>query len=168
MEFQVVPVDTSFLLCLDDMDKMGIRFDNLRNMMVKGSLTVPVVRKWGHPWLQLGKVESIATYLTEPELRCRHRRFGHPSVARLYKILRTVGHDVESKTLKALTKVCHQCQMNGARPTRFKFILHEELSSTMKSSWISSTWKASRSYTSLTPPPPSRLPASYHGYRQHT
>ena len=49
MEFQVVPVDTPFLMCLDDMDKMGIRFDNLRNMMVKGSLTVPVVRKWGHP-----------------------------------------------------------------------------------------------------------------------
>jgi hypothetical protein len=126
MEFQVVPVDTPFLLCLDDMDKMGIRFDNLCNMMVKGSLTVPVVRKWGHPWLQIGKEEAIATYLTEPELRRLYRRFGHPSVAHLYKILRTAGHDVESKALQALTNVCHQCQMNGARPTRFKFTLHED------------------------------------------
>jgi hypothetical protein len=94
--------------------------------MVKGRLTVPVVRKWEHPWLQISKEEAIATYLTEPELHRLHRRFGHPSVARLYKILRTVGHDVKSKALQALTNVCHQCQMNGARPTRFKFTLHED------------------------------------------
>ena len=30
-DFHVVPTDTSFLLCLQDMDRLGIKFDNLRN-----------------------------------------------------------------------------------------------------------------------------------------
>jgi hypothetical protein len=82
MDFHVIPADTPFLLCLQDMDRLGIRFDNLRNHLQQGNLTVPVVRKWGHPWLQLSMEKTLAyNYLTEVELRRLHRRFGHPSVA---------------------------------------------------------------------------------------
>lgn len=29
--FYVVPADTPFLLCIQDMDRLGLKFDNLRN-----------------------------------------------------------------------------------------------------------------------------------------
>jgi hypothetical protein len=127
MQFHVVPTDTPFLLCLQDMDRLGIKFDNLRNCLQQGDLTVPVVRKWGHPWLQLTMEKTLASnYLTDAELRRLHRRFGHPSVARLHKLLHKAGHPVEIKALEFLTKVCHQCQMHAACPARFKFTLHDD------------------------------------------
>jgi hypothetical protein len=95
--------------------------------MVRGELTVPVVRKWGYPWLQFTKEEAIATYLPEPELRQLYRRCGYPSVGRLYRILKNDSHhDVESKAIEALTKVCHYSQLVGVYPTRFKFTIHDD------------------------------------------
>ena len=65
------------------------RFDNLNNELVQGNHIVPVVRKFGHPFMLLHRLEEIMAFnqLTEPQLRQLHRRFGHPSVRRLAKIL---------------------------------------------------------------------------------
>jgi hypothetical protein len=68
----------------------------------------------------------VHNYLTEAELRRLHRRFDHPSVPCLYKVLQQVGYPVEIKVLELLTKVCYQCQMNAMRPARFKFTLHND------------------------------------------
>src|SRR4051794_14763795 len=65
-------------------------------------------------------------YLTETELRHLYCRFEHPSVAQLHKVLQRAGHPIETKALKALSRVCHQCQMNASRPARFKFTLHDD------------------------------------------
>ncbi|MDB5910367.1 MAG: polyprotein [Massilia sp.] len=127
LEFHVMPSNTPFLLCLQDMDRLGITFDNLHNVLHRGGLRVPVTRKWGHAWLHVSKEKTLAcNYLTEGELRRLHRRFGHPSVTRLHKVLQASGHPVEIKALEFLTKVCHQCQMNAQRPTRFKFTLRDD------------------------------------------
>ena len=69
--FYVVLTNTPFLLCLQDMDKNGVKLDNIKNMLVKGSLKVLVIQKWGHPWMLLHNDEqSIAYYhLTENELK---------------------------------------------------------------------------------------------------
>ena len=32
--FHVVPTNTPFLLCLQDIDAMGVRFDNLKNILI--------------------------------------------------------------------------------------------------------------------------------------
>jgi hypothetical protein len=82
IKFYVVPTNTPFLLCLQDMDVIGVRFDNLRNILIQGDKVVPIVRKWGHPWMLLDKLEETLawSHLTETELRQIHRRFGHPSV----------------------------------------------------------------------------------------
>lgn len=73
------------------------------------------------------KEEALAhSFLTEIELRRLHPRLGHPLVAQLYKVLNASGHDTEYEVLEELTKVCHQCQLNVGRPTRFKFTLHDE------------------------------------------
>src|ERR1700716_1637855 len=71
--------------------------------------------------------EAVAwSHLTESELRQLHRRFGHPSVQRLVRVLQRAGHEADTKYIKYLTKYCHQCQMNGKSPGRFKFTLKDD------------------------------------------
>jgi hypothetical protein len=95
-EFHVVEVDTPFLLCLADMDKMQVYFNNLENAMIKGQIRIPVARRFGHPFLlwnsalqsfTFDSLDCEPCYLTETELKLLHRRFGHPSVERLQKVL---------------------------------------------------------------------------------
>jgi hypothetical protein len=43
--FYVVFTNTPFLLCLQDMDAIEVRFNNLKNILIQGSKIVPVVRK---------------------------------------------------------------------------------------------------------------------------
>jgi hypothetical protein len=71
VDFAVIPINTFFLLCLADMDRLGVYLNNLENMLVHNGKNYPVVRKWGHLWLLLGDQEpAIAhSYLTEGELR---------------------------------------------------------------------------------------------------
>ena len=126
--FHVVPTNTPFLLCLQDMDALGVQFDNLKNVLIQGNRTIPIVRKWGHPWMLLNKPEETLawSHLTESELRQLHRRFGHPSVQRLVNVLQRAGHDVDTALLKAITKYCEQCQMHEKAPGRFKFTLKDD------------------------------------------
>ena len=67
-------------------------------------------------------------HLTETELRQLHRRFGHPAADRLHKILTRAGYnDINSTIIERLTKFCHQCQMHGPAPARFKFTLRDDI-----------------------------------------
>jgi hypothetical protein len=126
--FHVIPLNTPFLLCLQDMDNMRVKFDNLKNVIIQeNGVTVPIIRKWGHPWMILQPERAIAWHhLTETELRTIHRRFGHPSVNRLAKVLQRAGHEVSTTAIEHLTKYCHQCQMHGKSPGRFKFTLKDD------------------------------------------
>ncbi|CCU78396.1 (conserved with many other fungi) [Blumeria hordei DH14] len=126
--FHVVAANTPFLFCLKDMDDMGVKYDNLENVLVQGSKKVPVVRKWGHPFMMTYNMEETAAFchLTETELRQLHRRFGQPSVRRLSEILERAGHEVDSVIIKRLTAFCHQCQTNSKSPGQFKFTLKDE------------------------------------------
>jgi hypothetical protein len=66
-------------------------------------------------------------FLTETELRRLHRRFGHPAVMRLVKLLKDAGHDdFEERTLKEVIKFCHYCQLHSSAPRRFKFTLKDD------------------------------------------
>jgi hypothetical protein len=66
-------------------------------------------------------------FLTETELRRLHRRFGHPAVMRLVKLLKNAGHnDFKERTLEEITKFCHYCQLNSSAPRRFKFTLKDD------------------------------------------
>ena len=112
VEFYIVKVNTPFLLCLADMDNLQVYFNNLKNLLITPRDAVPVVRRYGHPFLLWGKFLSTyftesfnlnLYYLTNVELKRLYRRFGHPSVERLARILDRSGHEVNSKTLKYLT-----------------------------------------------------------------
>lgn len=125
--FHVVPADTPFLLCLADMDRLGIQFDNIRNVVARGKLAIPVVRKWGHPWILLHPEKLLAnSHLTEVELRRLHRRFGHPTVQRLHLLLRRAGHPIEVEAIERLTAICRHCQLHAGRPARFKFTIQDD------------------------------------------
>src|SRR6266516_5383117 len=127
--FHVLETPTPFLLCLADMDRLGVYFDNTKDELVgkNGKLTIPIVRKWGHPWFFLSKTEQQGTFLTETELRRLHRRFGHPATERLYKLLKRAGEeDVDEATLRTIERFCHHCQMHGQAPRRFKFTLKDD------------------------------------------
>lgn len=112
------------------MDYINVKFNNLANVLIQGKKIVPIVRKWGHPWMLLNQREEAMaySYLTKPELRQLHRRFGHPSVQRLTKLLQRAGYNkVDAYTIKHLTKFCKQCQLHSKSPGRFKFILKDDL-----------------------------------------
>jgi hypothetical protein len=127
--FHVVPADTPFLLCIQDMDRLGAYLQNLENTIVQGQKRIQIVRKHGHPFMLLNNWEETlaSCHLTEPELRQLHRRFGHPSVARLAKLLNRAGQEFDSKALEAITKICKHCQLNSAPPGRFKFTLKDDI-----------------------------------------
>ncbi|KAM4062036.1 reverse transcriptase (RNA-dependent DNA polymerase) [Hirsutella rhossiliensis] len=104
----------SLLLCLADMDRLGIYFNNITdtinctNHCTNRPTSIPVVRKWGHPWFFLTKDEESISFLTETEIRTLHRRFGHPAVPRLHHLLKQAGHT----------------------PRRFKFTLNDDQENT--------------------------------------
>ena len=115
-EFHIILADTPFLLSIADMDRLKTYLDNTRNMLVTPQGEVAVVRQFGHPFLLWDESlhaylqQSLLTelyYLTEAELRRLHKRFGHPSVHRLQRVLERAGHnDIDYQVLKQLTKYC--------------------------------------------------------------
>lgn len=135
VEFHVVKADIPFLLCLADMDTLQVFYNNLRDELVTPSKSVPVYRQFGHPFILWDdSLQSFITlsfdqnpcFLTSTELRRLHRRFGHPSVDRLHKVLERSGHDIDKRAIKQLTKFCSHYQIHRKSPGRFKFILRED------------------------------------------
>lgn len=64
--------------------------------------------------------------MTDTELRQLYRRFGHPSVGKLHKVLECTGHKTDTKIIDNLTKYCIHCQKHRKSPGRFKFTLKED------------------------------------------
>jgi hypothetical protein len=141
--FHIVGVNIPFLLCLNDLNRLRIYFNNLINEMIQKMSDIqisskirrhPVIRRYGHAFL-LWKIstysliaESIdenSCLLIEVELRRLHRRFDHFSARRLYEILMRSGHIVESHAIEQLNKYCHHCQMHGKSPGRFSFSIRD-------------------------------------------
>ncbi|EED23141.1 hypothetical protein TSTA_065940 [Talaromyces stipitatus ATCC 10500] len=127
VNFYIMNTLTSFLLCLDDMDKYGAYLDNIVNCMIKGDVQVPIIRKRGHPWFFLDKKQAPVTFLIEIEMRRLHCWFGHPAVDHLHKLLKRAGHDdMDYNNLVEIEKFCHHYQMNQQAPQHFKFTLNDD------------------------------------------
>ncbi|KAF1969922.1 hypothetical protein BU23DRAFT_582436 [Bimuria novae-zelandiae CBS 107.79] len=88
IDFEVLDAPTPFLLCLADMDRL------------KGNVRIPR--------------ERATAFLTEIELRRLYRRFGHPAIMRLARLLK----DTNYNNFKERT-------LNSA-PRRFKFTLKDD------------------------------------------
>jgi hypothetical protein len=119
VEFHVLKTDTPFLLCIDDMDALGAYYNNVKNIIITPEGTFPVIQRFGHPFLLWDEsLESFITNslsrnpspLTEPELRCLHRHFGHPATERLHRILERAGYnEINKKSIEYIMKYCLHC-----------------------------------------------------------
>ena len=136
VEFHIVNADTPFLLSLADLDGLKVYFNNLKDVLVTQNGDVPVVRRFGHPFLLwdttlqsflLESLDSNPCFLTDVELRRLHRRFGHPSISKLQAVLQRAGHEVDEEALDQLTRFCKHCQKHGKSPGRFKFTLQDDV-----------------------------------------
>lgn len=113
--FYIVSINTSFLLCLVDMDRLRMFFNNVTNQLIQSNQVHFVIRRYGHAFLRwhiftyFFVSESLNMnlyYLTEIELRRLHRRFGHFSVRRLEMILDRIDYDFDTRVFRHLTKYC--------------------------------------------------------------
>lgn len=137
--FHVVDADCPFLLSLADMDRLGYYLNNVQNLMV-GKTNHPIIRLNGHAFMTWGNslsvfcTEAFATdedtppesQLTEVQLKQLHRRFGHPSAARLGRLLERSGRIFNREQVEQLTRFCITCQKHGRGPTRFRFTLKDD------------------------------------------
>ena len=51
IKFYIVKADTLSLLCLADMDRLGVYFNNIDNLLVMKSTPIPVIRPFDHLFL---------------------------------------------------------------------------------------------------------------------
>jgi hypothetical protein len=138
--FHIVKINTSFLLCLNDFDRLDIYFNNLINQIVQHKhISMKkhhlVIRRYEHAFLLwkmliqfliLEFIEKNSCLLIEIELRRLHRRFEHFSARRLYEILERFDHEIEYRAIKHLIKFCHHCQMHDKFLDRFIFLIKDE------------------------------------------
>ena len=131
--FHVMDADLPFLLSLWDMDRLGIHFNNITNKVIHDDRDrkppFPVIRLFDHPFMVWG-TKMVSSFLTEPELRQLHRRFGHPSSDRLLRMMERAGHDHDHEThrllLRRIERFCHLCQKHRRSPGRFRFTIKDD------------------------------------------
>ncbi len=133
--FHIIEINISFLLCLNDFDRLNIYFNNLINEIVQHDKRHFVIRRYDHAFL-LWKIliqsliaefiDENSCLLIEIELRRLHRRFDHSSARRLYEILERSDHEIEFRAIEHLIKYCHHCQMHDKSSDRFIFSIRDE------------------------------------------
>ena len=121
IDFHVVPIDTPFLICLSDLQRLKIIYDTAQGQLLQQGRTLMLVKRGGHLWLEMPTEIHHTYFLTETELRRLHRRFGHPESGRLASILERAGQEFSRKAIKRLTEYCRHCQLHGQSPRRFRF-----------------------------------------------
>ncbi len=139
--FHIMKINISFLLCLNNFDRLDIYFNNLINEIVQYEHISKkrrhlVIRRYEHAFLLwkmliqfllLEFIEKNSCLLIEIELRRLHRRFDHLSARRLYEILHRSEHnEIEFHAIEHLIKFCHHCQLHEKSLGRFIFSIKNE------------------------------------------
>ena len=144
VNFYIVKADTPFLLCLTDIDRLQVYYNNITDTLISPAtaleskyITLPIIRRFRHPFLIQG--ETLQTYiqesfdynpcyLTSTEIHRLYCRFGHLLAKRLHRVLKRSGYNnVNRKAIDYLTKYCSSCQKYGRSLGRFKFTFYKDL-----------------------------------------
>ena len=127
IDFHMMQTNTSFLLYLQNINKLKVYLNNFKNQIVlRDESTISIVRFHKHSFLIWG-FTSI-NYLIDIELRQLHRRFEHLSTNKLVRTLKKVDYD-DSKHRQMLQRIidfCTFCQKHSRFFDRFKFTLKNE------------------------------------------
>jgi hypothetical protein len=51
VDFYIVNTDTPFLLCLADIDKLRVYYNNVTDTLIGPALTLPITRRFRYPFL---------------------------------------------------------------------------------------------------------------------
>jgi hypothetical protein len=51
VNFYVIKADTPFLLCLTNIDKLQVYYNNITNALISPALTLLITQRFGHPFL---------------------------------------------------------------------------------------------------------------------
>jgi hypothetical protein len=126
VNFYIVKADTPFLLCLADMDRLQVYYNNVIDTLIGpitalGSkyITLPIIQQFRHPFLYRERLyrptfRNLLTItratLLVLEIHRLYRRFGHLLAEKLYRVLKRFRHDnVNRKAINHLTKYCSFC-----------------------------------------------------------
>jgi hypothetical protein len=116
--FHIVPTDTLFLLLFQDLDILGVMFDNLQNVFIQKGKYMLIIKTYNYPWMFLSKIKALiylnqdlvdnttAYYLIEVEFCCLYYCFGYFLIGCFYKILERTGYKTNFKELKRFTEYC--------------------------------------------------------------
>jgi len=124
----VIALNVPFLLGLYTLDLHRMYVNNVTNRLVCVSegVAVPLVRKFGHIYLDWGS-EILYTF---PELQRIHKHFYHAKPERLYSLMRRAkDKQATPETLRQLedvTVACDVCQRFSKEPSRFRVAMPAE------------------------------------------
>lgn len=111
--FHVVEIDKSFLIWFENMDKLNVHFNNLKNILIISTKSVPGICHFGQSFLFQNKslLSLIANcfnnnpcFLTNIELRQLHCRFGYFSAKKLQKVLECARYEIDKQIIDNLTR----------------------------------------------------------------
>jgi hypothetical protein len=125
--FHVLKALAPFLIYLRNTNQLKIYFNNTINKIAfaNGRLRASIIRKWGHFWFFVSKLENAA-FLTNEKLKRLHRRFSHPTTNKLCILLKRANYEDHREALIIIEKFCHYYQMKSPKPRRFKFIFRND------------------------------------------
>ena len=130
--------NTSFLLCLADLDRLKVYFNNVEKILVsnENKQAFSVIWRFGHSFLlwdgslQIYITQSFnsnSCYLIEVNLKQLHRRFGHLSPRKLQSMLEKSKHRINKTMFDRFIKFCIFCQKHNRSSKQFKFVLCEKI-----------------------------------------
>lgn len=122
-ETDVVDLDIPILFGLDSMKRYGLKVDELEDIIAHPAtgMKIPLAHTSGHLWRMWDIGEVLCS---RRDLLKLHRRFAHPSVDKLYNLLRRAKpEEVDQNTRKILndiTERCGPCQRLAPKPYVFQ------------------------------------------------
>ena len=136
IEFHVIKIDTFFLLCLTDFDRLNAYYNNINDILIQKKLIIFVICRFEHSFLLWNNalqnciIEFFScnfSFLIEIELRKLHKRFEHLLIKKLKNLLKRLNHEIDRSALKQLIKFCNSCQKHIKISKRFRFILRKNI-----------------------------------------
>jgi hypothetical protein len=107
--YHVLDTSTPFLFSLYDADRLKAYFNNVSDTIVQGHTTIPVVRKWGHPFFNTSRTEA-GVFLT---VRFISRVIGS-RLSQVYKVRKDPFWCSRCRTkLGGNARVCDACEGYG-------------------------------------------------------
>lgn len=130
LEPHTVDDDVSILLSIDDMERLGIYFDNLNDSLVHASsiMSTFIEKVNGYPFVWWNA--NMTCMMIAVELRRLRHRFGRPSTYKVMNVLvRSDSKEVDANTrnfLKIIQRNLDACRGHAQKPRCSKFTLIDE------------------------------------------